>query len=83
MTRYISESNSGKGALRAEYIAYRIIEFKEDGSWRFVEGNDGYDYVTFKNASKVAEWMNSYTRKWNSKTRYEVKQVKVTVEVTQ
>lgn len=83
MTRYISESNAGKGELKAEYIAYRIVEFKEDGSWRFVEGNDGYDYATFRNASKTAKWMNDYYVKWGQKYRFQVKQVKVTVEVTQ
>jgi len=84
MTPYIQYSNSGNGALkRVEYIAYRVLENNDDGSWRFVEGADGYDYATYRNASKIAKSLNDYYGKFGkTKYKYSAKQVKVIVEVT-
>lgn len=70
MTRYIIDSNSGRGQVKAEYIAYRVVEYAPDGSWKFVAGNDGYDYATYRNASKTAKWMNDYYAKFGNRYTY-------------
>lgn len=46
--------------VRQEYLAWRVVAYKPDGSYYFVPNNKGYDYKLKRNAEKEAHRHNNW-----------------------
>ena len=45
--------------VRREYLAWRVVAYKPDGSYYFVPNNSGYDYKLKRNAENAARRYNN------------------------
>ena len=48
--------------VRQEYLAWRVVAYKPDGSYYFVPNNKGYDYKLKRNAENEARRHNNWNR---------------------
>ena len=48
--------------VRQEYLAWRVVVYKPDGSYYFVPNNSGYDYKLKRNAENAARHHNNMHR---------------------
>lgn len=48
--------------VRQEYLAWRVVAYKPDGSYYFVPNNKGYDYKLKRNAENEARRYNNQYR---------------------
>jgi len=48
--------------VRQEYLAWRVVAYKPDGSYYFVPNNKGYDYKLKHNAENEARRYNNQYR---------------------
>ena len=48
--------------VRQEYLAWRVVAYKSDGSYYFVPNNNGYDYKLKRNAENAARIYNNIRR---------------------
>lgn len=60
--------------VRQEYLAWRVVAYKPDGSYYFVPNNKGYDYKLKHNAENEAR---RYNNRYSGSVFAVVKQIKI------
>lgn len=60
--------------VRQEYLAWRVVAYKPDGSYYFVPNNKGYDYKLKRNAENEAR---RYNNQYHGSVFAVVKRIKI------